>query len=731
MNDFFTTGAGFSPGGESPVCANGQGWSVENDLWIAFVPALPNLTITVDVLGNCSSGNGVQALIHDNCSQPPIDCDVDCGGSPDVGGVITFVPGQTYYLRIDGCSGAICPVQITVTPSNGIIPPPDNIQPKWPATGLIQGKNQVPCPGKESTHSVPLNICATAYNWTIESGDAEIINTQGDEFVDNNPGQPGTSVTIVGSMRNAVQVLFKSAGKVKLCVEGTNGCHTTGKTCITIIVDPPTMAGKMLTSLIINKTSLCKNDYGTTFEVNVPKELGPDLHFDWRIAVDSMNSNPGAWIVSTVGNKTLVKFFKTGIYVIKCTINDYCSGTIVNAMDTFSIVSPCAFAAKGCSDGSNPKGLRNHTLNIYDSSRNKSFSRKMLLDSLLNVGVCDISDIGLAPGKGEAVMSIACSRDDWRDGVRTSDLVAISRHILMAEAFSSPYQYLAADVNYNGKVSTSDIIELKKLILVNIDTLSLVNNWRFVPQYFFDTTVCNFSSFDTDPLLAKCLFKASGKSLGYLKNGQGKSYMDEFSVPLDSNYLQKQNTWSLKAVKSGDVNCSVDDTALHEDSGHENKLLRTPHRCFEAGEVVNFIVQAKANTNVTAWEMGVKVNPEFLQLVDVEKSCAGNEVDLENFGLRRWNEGEFRALWIDPLLKQVDMRRNTELFALKLKVKQATCNFESLFLLDNHILPTKFYDGKVEIPDVQLVLGVEDFKGEHEAQLLKKDDERPIREVER
>ncbi len=87
-------------------------------------------------------------------------------------------------------------------------------------------------------------------------------------------------------------------------------------------------------------------------------------------------------------------------------------------------------------------------------------------------------------------------------------------------------------------------------------------------------------------------------------------------------------------------------------------------------------------------------------------------------------------MWIDPLLKQVDMRRNTELFSLKLKLKQATCNFESLFLLDNHILPTKFYDGKVEIPDVQLVLRVEDFKGEKNPN-GKKDEERHIPAVER
>lgn len=124
MNGLITTTAGFSAGGEPINCPNGQGWGVHNDQWIAFMPALPNVTITVDVVGNCSSGSGIQALIHSDCNSDPIDCDVDCGGSPEVGAGINFVPGQTYYLRIDGCNGAICPIQITVNPSNGIINPP-------------------------------------------------------------------------------------------------------------------------------------------------------------------------------------------------------------------------------------------------------------------------------------------------------------------------------------------------------------------------------------------------------------------------------------------------------------------------------------------------------------------------------------------------------------------------------------------------------------------------------
>ncbi len=271
LNGVTTTMFGFKPGNEPITCPNGQPWGVHNDMWIAFTPVLTNLTITVDVVGNCSSGNGIQALIHESCSEPPIDCDVDCGGSPEVGAGINFVPGKTYYLRVDGCNGVTCPVQITVTPANALLTPADPIQPKWPATGLIQGKNPVACPGKAASYQVPLAPPATAYNWTIESGSAEIINEMGDQFVDNNPGLPGNNVTIVGPQRRNIKVLFANDANVKLCVEGVYGCFSTGKTCLNItVLKPPKVFKEVLVCPNVKNTFNDTTLFGGPFPAGFP-----------------------------------------------------------------------------------------------------------------------------------------------------------------------------------------------------------------------------------------------------------------------------------------------------------------------------------------------------------------------------------------------------------------------------------------------------------------------------
>ncbi|MBK7476273.1 MAG: hypothetical protein IPI11_09785 [Haliscomenobacter sp.] len=70
---------------------------------------------------------------------------------------------------------------------------------------------------------------------------------------------------------------------------------------------------------------------------------------------------------------------------------------------------------------------------------------------------------------------------NYKEGVTTFDIVKILRHILGDEKFESPYQYLAADVDLSGSVTTLDIIQIRRLVLsVEID-FRQTPSWRFIP----------------------------------------------------------------------------------------------------------------------------------------------------------------------------------------------------------------------------------------------------------
>ena len=64
-------------------------------------------------------------------------------------------------------------------------------------------------------------------------------------------------------------------------------------------------------------------------------------------------------------------------------------------------------------------------------------------------------------------MTVSASKtDDYTNGVSTLDLVLIQRHIFLGlTKLDSPEKLLAADVNKDGKVTASDLVELRKLIL--------------------------------------------------------------------------------------------------------------------------------------------------------------------------------------------------------------------------------------------------------------------------
>ena len=70
------------------------------------------------------------------------------------------------------------------------------------------------------------------------------------------------------------------------------------------------------------------------------------------------------------------------------------------------------------------------------------------------------------------------------NGVSTYDLVLIQKHILGIELLDSPWKIIAADANQDGKVTTLDIITLRKLILGITTELPNGKSWRFAPKNY-------------------------------------------------------------------------------------------------------------------------------------------------------------------------------------------------------------------------------------------------------
>ena len=72
--------------------------------------------------------------------------------------------------------------------------------------------------------------------------------------------------------------------------------------------------------------------------------------------------------------------------------------------------------------------------------------------------------------------------DDHLRGVSTLDLLMIQRHLLGLDNFNNPLQYIAADINYDGKISVSDLRDLRKLILGIYSEFPFNDSYRFLSK---------------------------------------------------------------------------------------------------------------------------------------------------------------------------------------------------------------------------------------------------------
>ena len=202
------------------ICPAAFCGSCENYNWFSFVAnsTTIQLEITPSSCAGTGMGDGLQAHMYQTADcvnfTPVSNCE-----SPGVSSVITvtannLVPGQIYYLMIDGWAGDQCEYSLEVLQGIGNVPVPV-------IPGTIDGEVNV-CPGASITYSVPEAFGATDYDWTLT------------------PSIGGIS----GNGTNEITIDFTQPGGVAtLCVTPSNDCETGPPVCTTIfsIPIPPTI----------------------------------------------------------------------------------------------------------------------------------------------------------------------------------------------------------------------------------------------------------------------------------------------------------------------------------------------------------------------------------------------------------------------------------------------------------------------------------------------------------
>lgn len=221
INCSFSTYTGTSAGWQGDPQPPGWCSNIQNDQWIGFVASSNFVTITIDP-SNCAQGQGLQAALYPvGCDAFPLECNpgcATCGETNTVFSTTSLIPGNVYYLVIDGYSQDQCDFTVTLTPAQNALPIGNPTQ--------ISGTTSL-CPGSADTFSILPVANAGYYRW--ESNDPGVLFN----------GQPGP-VTIQGavgaSVEMALPVTAAGGSSVSVCVTPFSLCQTGTQRCKTITV---------------------------------------------------------------------------------------------------------------------------------------------------------------------------------------------------------------------------------------------------------------------------------------------------------------------------------------------------------------------------------------------------------------------------------------------------------------------------------------------------------------
>ena len=203
---------------------------------------------------------------------------------------------------------------------------------------------------------------------------------------------------------------------------------------------------------------------------------------------------------------------------------------------------------------------------------------------------------------------------DPLNGVTTFDIVQIRKHILGLEVLDSPYKMIAADVNGSGGLTALDLVQIRNLILLNVDEFpNGMPSWRFVDANFVFPNPNN--PFET-------IFP------------EEKDVQDLSTDLNDLDFL---------AIKLGDVtgNASPNLLSTQTREPHGELIFSTKDQLIKKGEKANVILETEEFQNLKAWQFSFLYEQNKLEFLDLEK--------MKNvyYGTSNLEEGAITFTWTE------------------------------------------------------------------------------------
>ena len=258
--------------------------------------------------------------------------------------------------------------------------------------------------------------------------------------------------------------------------------------------------------------------------------------------------------------------------------------------------------------------------------------------------------------------------EEYMNGVSTLDLVLIQRHILGIDEFESPYNYVAADVNNNEKISAADLVALRKLIL-GIDSKYENNmSWRFVSE-------------------AKPIENEN----------EVWPFVEEANIAPGDDLTESFN---FIGVKVGDVNQSAKTNFSSEDSESRSNtplLLSVENNTYNSGDLIKLDVTPEDVYELIGLQYTLDFNTTNLEFVGIEPGVIN--LNDGNIGLNYARKGLISTSWNNA--SYLSINENDVLFSVFFRALNTT-EIKGNLTINSEITSAEAYNSSLEKESVVL-----------------------------
>ncbi|MBK8501902.1 MAG: T9SS type A sorting domain-containing protein [Saprospiraceae bacterium] len=212
---------------------------------------------------------------------------------------------------------------------------------------------------------------------------------------------------------------------------------------------------------------------------------------------------------------------------------------------------------------------------------------------------------------GSQVRLIPSKNINPKNGITTADLILMLNQVSGASPSTSPYRRLASDINRDRSINAVDMLELRQLILGDIDRFSVSDSWRFVDKDFQFLT----------------------------EKPESEVVKDWIDFNLDQPTMQG----GFIGIKVGDLDMDNDPKFASPRSG-EKLVFTTSDFLIQAGKTYRIPISATEFQAVAGYQYTLEVDHSAAEIIDFELGEL-KYLDETNFGVHHLSEGLLTTSW--------------------------------------------------------------------------------------